>query len=497
MIPANKVIGDFVVPNTVTSINDKLFYNNKTITSLTFEGGRTDYISVGLMAFANCSNLSSVVFTEKISYIDEEAFYYCTSLNTVEIASDMTEDMFGYDCFYNCSIFEIKNLSNMDLEPQDYKCEGLTDSALRIYSEGESQIVKVDGFTLMNVDDEVYLLAYTGDETTVTVPEGVTVIYSQSFNNSEVSKLILSSTVKEIGNYAFYDNYDIEEVVANEGLERIGYQAFRYSSLTTINIPSTVTVVGDQAFNGSYLTGTITIGENLTTIGYRAFYTSYPITFVVTVDEALDGWDSSWYRSGSGYGTVLWGFTGEEITYTFNSNGGSAVESITSGMPITIPAGPTLEGYYFQGWYDNAEFEGEALSGTYYSSSKTTFYAKWMSQEEFDALYAGTSMEYAYNLGLGDEVVVNITSGGQYVYYKFTTNESGYYNFYLYGGDTMIYLYSESGSREKTFYAEYANGGYTTIDSDYSLKANTTYYIAVRFYYGSDTGDLDLCISKA
>ena len=301
MVPAAKNIGDFVVPNTVTSINDKLFEDNQTITSLTFEGGRTEYISVGRMAFADCSNLSKVVFTEKISYIDEEAFYYCTSLNIVELASDMTEDMFGYDCFYNCNIFEIKNLSSMELEQGDYKCEGLTDNALHIYSEGESKIRSENGFTLIDVDDEVYLLSYNGNETTVTVPEGVTFIYTQAFNNSEVTKLILSSTVKEIGAYAFYENYDIKEVVANEGLEKIGYQAFRYSSLTTINIPSTVTSVGEQAFNGSNLTGTVAIGENLTTIGYRAFYTSYPITFVVTVAEALPDWDSSWYRSGSGY----------------------------------------------------------------------------------------------------------------------------------------------------------------------------------------------------
>ena len=499
MVPAAKNIGDFVVPNTITSINDKLFEDNQTITSLTFEGGRTEYISVGRMAFADCSNLSKVVFTEKISYIDEEAFYYCTSLNIVELAFDMTEDMFGYDCFYNCNIFEIKNLSSMDLKSGDYKCEGLTDNALHIYSEGESKISSENGFTLMDVDDEVYLLSYNGNETTVTVPEGVTFIYTQAFNNSEVTKLILSSTVKEIGAYAFYDNYDIKEVVANEGLEKIGYQAFRYSSLTTINIPSTVTSVGDQAFNGSNLTGTVAIGENLTTIGYRAFYTSYPITFVVSVAEALPDWDSSWYRSGSGYGTVLWGFTGEEITYTFETNGGSAVESITSGMPITIPAGPTLEGYYFLGWYDNAEFDGEAITGTYYSSSKTSFYAKWLSADEFEALYAGTAPEYAIEAvnGVTFTIADNSSSSNVYAYLKVTATEDVTLTITTTSGDdTVIRIYDNASDANGGSYNYIKNkdSGYDETLT-YEFYAGTTYYIVTYAYYGSFTGEITTTVT--
>jgi uncharacterized repeat protein (TIGR02543 family) len=444
------------------------------------------------MAFAECTNLNKVVFTDKISYVDEEAFYYCTSLNIVELASDMTEDTFGNDCFYNCNIYEIKNLSAMELEPQDSKCEGLTDNAIHIYVEGESLISRNGDFVLMNLEGEVYLLSYAGSETTVTVPEGVTVIYTQAFNSSNVTKLILSSTVKEIGDYAFYDNYDIEEVVCNEGLEKIGYQAFRYSSLTTINIPSTVTEVGDQAFNGSSLTGVITLGENLSSVGYRAFYTSYPLTFIVIASERPEGWDTSWCRDQSGYATILWGFTGEEITYTFESNGGSAVDNIVSGMPITLPEGPTREGYYFQGWYDNAEFTGAAISGSYYNSEKTTFYAKWMSQAEYDAQFAGTSMENALTLELGTTVncVIKDKEYGR-KYYVFTATESGTYAFYSSCADgskkdTLGYLYDSTGKQlVKEDYSK--EGDYYHFYIEYELEAGQTYYFGAQDYYGSAT----------
>lgn len=497
-IPNAKQLVNFTVPNTVTSINDKLFYELETLETLTFEGGRTEVITIGYKAFAECANLKSVEFTEKVK-IGEEAFYYCGSLSTVTIPSDMTEEAIGYDAFYGCSsLIEIKNESNLELEAGSSDYGYLAAYVIRIYTEGESAVSYVDDFTLLTMDNgDVYLIAYTGSESEITIPEGVTVINSYALSEADVTKVTLSSTVKEIGAYAFYDNYDIKEVVANEGLEKIGYQAFRYSSLTTINIPSTVTSVGEQAFNGSNLTGTVAIGENLTTIGYRAFYTSYPITFVVTVAEALPDWDSSWYRSGSGYGTVLWGFTGEEITYTFETNGGSAVESITSGMPITIPAGPTRDGFYFQGWYDNAEFEGDPITGSYYNANKTTFYAKWMTQEEFEAQFAGTSMEYAFEMNVGEQVDVVVDTNGEIVYYKFTTTDAGTYNLTLGTGNLVLYLYSASGVRIDYYYSQYDydTWEYTEVNENVNLDANTTYYLAAKYYSSYDTGTLQLKVT--
>ena len=491
MIPAAKNIGDFVVPNTVTSINDKLFYECDSITSLTFEGGRTEYITIGRMAFAECTNLNKVVFTDKISYVDEEAFYYCTSLNIVELASDMTEDTFGYDCFYNCNIYEIKNLSAMELEPYDYKCEGLTDNAIHIYTEGESLISRNGDFVLMNLEGEVYLLSYAGSETTVTVPEGVTVIYTQAFNSSNVSKLILSSTVKEIGDYAFYDNYDIVEVVCNEGLERIGYQAFRYSSVTTINIPSTVTEVGDQAFNGSSLTGMITLSENLSSVGYRAFYTSYPITFIVSASERPDGWDSTWCRDQSGYATILWGFTGEDITYTF-MNGEEVFTTIINGEPITIPEdGPTVEGMVFIGWFNNPEFTGDALTGSYYNGEITTFYAKFITEAEFEELNRGKTMDLPIIVesGVTYDVKIDVASGKNY--YMVTVEAGQTWNITTSGsGDHMLWIYDANQSQIKSY-----DSGYSE-NYNYTFSEAGTYYIGVGYYSSSYTGSFQVTITE-
>ena len=490
MVPSAKVIGDFVVPNTVTSINDKLFYECQTITSLTFEGGRTDFISVGRMAFAECSNLTRVIFTDKISYIDEEAFYYCTALTYVEIASDMNEDMFGYDCFYNCSILEVKNLSAMELEAGDDMCEGLVSNAIRVFTEGESSISVVDGFTLMVADDELYLLAYTGSETDVVVPEGVTAIYEVAFGEGTAArKVTLASTVKEIMPYAFYYS-DVLEVVLNEGLEKIGYDAFYYSDLQTINaLPSTLVEIAEEAFYGSDLTGSIAIPETVTTIGDYAFRGTGDITLLVTLSSKPDGWNSYWARMDySNDHMVLWGFNGEEITYNFVTNGGSAVESITSGMPITIPEGPTLEGYLFAGWFDNPEFTGSPITGSYYNGEKTTLYAKFVSEEIFSG---GSSMDDPRMTLSGFTYDVDITSGGAQLYFVVTVEAGTSWNVTTSGdGDHKLWFYDADGNQIKT-----RDGGYAE-NYTYTFSEAGTYYIGVGYYSSYSTGTFQVVLTQ-
>ncbi|KTD85918.1 hypothetical protein UQ64_17640 [Paenibacillus etheri] len=69
-----------------------------------------------------------------------------------------------------------------------------------------------------------------------------------------------------------------------------------------------------------------------------------------------------------------------EITVTFNSNGGSKVESIsvTSGTTITEPVVPTKEGHIFIGWYKDEELtEKWDFSSNHVEDQNIILYAKW------------------------------------------------------------------------------------------------------------------------
>ncbi len=73
----------------------------------------------------------------------------------------------------------------------------------------------------------------------------------------------------------------------------------------------------------------------------------------------------------------------QEYMITFDSKGGSAVQSIkaSAGAAITAPTKPTKDGFVFAGWYESTD-GGTTLSDTAFSFSYMpargfTLYAKW------------------------------------------------------------------------------------------------------------------------
>ena len=74
---------------------------------------------------------------------------------------------------------------------------------------------------------------------------------------------------------------------------------------------------------------------------------------------------------------------GKSVEYTFEANGGAAVEAIkvNDGESLNLPV-TTKDGYSFEGWYRTADFSGEAVTSIVASKQdkkedNTTFYAKW------------------------------------------------------------------------------------------------------------------------
>jgi hypothetical protein len=90
----------------------------------------------------------------------------------------------------------------------------------------------------------------------VKIPEGVTEIKAEAFNNCQkLTTVNLPSTLKTIGNKAFYLCHNILSLRIPEGVTNIGKEAFREClHLTSIVLPSTLAYIGDDAFsNCNYL----------------------------------------------------------------------------------------------------------------------------------------------------------------------------------------------------------------------------------------------------
>ncbi len=68
-----------------------------------------------------------------------------------------------------------------------------------------------------------------------------------------------------------------------------------------------------------------------------------------------------------------------DFTVSFNTNGGSAVQSVTvtNGNTVSAPDNPTREGYEFAGWYADEEFAKPFGFGITLITDDTVIYAKW------------------------------------------------------------------------------------------------------------------------
>jgi uncharacterized repeat protein (TIGR02543 family) len=287
-----------------------------------------------------------------------------------------------------------------------------------------------------------------------------------------ITAIVLPESLKVIGENAFYYCDGVESAVTlPSGLESIGTKAFYYSTLFNISvrIPASVKVIGEKAFYGCDL------------------------TVLVEAAEQPEDWHSDWDYDTNG---VLWGFTGEEITYTFTEQVEEGTEApvygtITSGEPIALLPAPTKEGYYFKGWFDE---NGEQVTGSYYNSVKTTLYAQWMTEEEFLAQFAGTSFGYAIELNVGD-VIVDEVEDDWAVYYKFTATESGYYLIESSSNtgnnnnpDMKLSVYDDPDSYGIN-YDDDSGEGYQFELSIY-LEEGVTYYFVIESW--SDTGSFTI-----
>ncbi len=95
------------------------------------------------------------------------------------------------------------------------------------------------------------------------VDEGVTSIGGASFNNcSELSKVILPSTLESIGKFAFEECFQLSEITIPDSVSYIGEKAFNgCSSLSDITIPSSVTYMGNYIFSYCDLNSITFLGD--------------------------------------------------------------------------------------------------------------------------------------------------------------------------------------------------------------------------------------------
>ena len=194
------------------------------------------------------------------------------------------------------------------------------------------------------IDEHGVLVRYSGSETTVVIPDGVTGIGYPAFSNcTGLTSVEIPASVTSIGYCAFRGCTGLTEVKIPDGVTKIGNYAFSMcTGLTSVTIPGSVTDIWAGAFSGCTGLASVTISDGVTSITDYAFDGCTSLT-EVTIPNSVTGIGGRAF-----YGCT--GLTEVTIPNSVTSIGFDAFYGCTGLTEVTIPDGVTsIESNAFEG----------------------------------------------------------------------------------------------------------------------------------------------------
>ena len=283
----NQNIETYVIPSSVTSIDDWAFYGCYSLSEIVISSSVT---SIGDSAFSWCLSLSEIVIPSSVTSIGKGAFSSCSHLSEIVIPSSVTsigDWAFSY-CFSLKYISIPKSVISLNGNPfaeWNGKLECLSPNFVYeddiLFNKDRSRIIS---FRNQNIESYVIPSSVTsiGDSafsccrslSEIVIPSSVTSIGDGAFYGcNSLSEIVIPSSVTSIGDGAFYGCNSLSEIVIPSSVTSIGDSAFSScNSLSEIVIPSSVTSIGDSAFSSCDSLSEIVIPSSVASIGKGAFY---------------------------------------------------------------------------------------------------------------------------------------------------------------------------------------------------------------------------------
>ncbi len=250
------------LPETVTKIENNAFYQCVNLKNITIPDSIKE---IGSNTFYQCTSLKSVKLPANLSAIKSEAFSGCSDLHEIDLPSGIEtigEKAFAKTALKTISIPEsatkisstafsdCSDLKTIKVSPyfHDFKCyetditiefydnKNLYISDGIVYSKDKSVLINYPLFT------ENYMKEFT-------VPEYVTKIESNAFENLDLRKITLSKNISSIGDYAFKNCKRLQEFDYNGSDPELGKGTFYgCPDLYRIELPSSIRVIPEDTF---------------------------------------------------------------------------------------------------------------------------------------------------------------------------------------------------------------------------------------------------------
>lgn len=331
------------------------------ITEIEIAAGIT---AIGAHAFEGYEKISKIELPDSVTELGEYAFNHCSGVTSVRLSNNLTE----------------------------IKATALSDLGTTSNVAGSNPISITLPDSLLYIGGKAFSLSNgSGLKGDLTIPDNVQSIGEDAFVNNHglTGNLTIGKSVKEIGRGAFSSCNFTGKLSVPGSVTKIGEKAFMSNKFTSIQIANGVTSIGEYAFSGCTSVHSIDLSSIAqATYGDNAFASMS--TKLIYVDNLTQ---KSTVESTQGFTSSVFAIT----------NGGTFAENATfEEGKLAIPE---KTDYTFKGWYENAKFDGNAVTT---AETGKTYYAKWELTPVAATMTATTSKSaYLVNTLVDVNITVN------------------------------------------------------------------------------------------
>ena len=297
--------GEFVIPDTVTSISDHAFDNVPNLTKITIGA---NVKTIGARAFQNCNSLETVIFKDSDTIkktIGNYAFYKCPALSKVDFGNAV-KSIGSYSFAVNDSIKSIELPDSLESIGDgaffcNRKLTNIVFTGENLTSIGSNAFQDCDSLTELNLkgngETVIDYGAFCGNDALKKISlAGIKTIDNSAFEDcGDLNSVNFGEGLLSIGSCAFLNCPNIETVSLPESLTTINNGAFKEcSKLTSIDIPNKVTELNDITFANCTSLKNVSIGSGCTSISTTAFFGASSIDRITVSEDnknftAVDG----------------------------------------------------------------------------------------------------------------------------------------------------------------------------------------------------------------
>lgn len=262
------ITGDVTIPDSVTDMGSNAFQNNK-ITDLIIGTGLSSIPSYAFssnplvtVAFGGASRIGTGAFSgakisdlripSSVKQIDDSAFAN-SGITVLSLSEGLN--------YIGANAFSNNKFKRLDLP------NSVTTIERSAFKSGDLTFVKT-GTGLKEIKNSVF----SSNKINTINFSSVETIGTEAFSHNDFGDLTIPDSVKNIGTYAFAFSA-IQSVQGGKNLEIIGNNAFQQNNITKLNLENSPIIkqIGDYAFYGNPAMPNLVIPGSVLSIGTSAF----------------------------------------------------------------------------------------------------------------------------------------------------------------------------------------------------------------------------------